>query len=573
MSNVTPSSLPAEVQDNPLSVYPGSIPSTPLLWPAVQHPSNQIQQTKGSAKPQATGVQPTTQPNQSTVAPRTTPAHVSNVRVVTRNVGGQKNITVQFNHPSGDPYFSGAKVYLRSGTKEPVLVASGSKSPLTFTASNDSAPHAIHVTSVGNWGETDVLTSPSAPVKLFGPLLASKSSGVVASNPGGATPPGTGDGLTHGTTPWESDSGYITIRDDFQPLLNSTIFSSTPQKTGIGQLGWVLIGTPGGDGGVYGGVPPYLGLYAWDNNSTVSNFGMILLNSSGGETSNPHIQSCWALAENPGSVITWVFKLDSGSGATTAFAASQKAVYVGLTGPTAQLMSSASYSRPDVFIGVRFDTSTTAPSINDSFFTLEVVANSTFSSPIRNNTQGVTKVTNVAPVAGIWHRLDIYFSGSGTVTVTLDGSVTNTLTTAIPKITFTTGANGLTGALTNGITSISWTASASVPESPWSDGSSITFSGFTGAQAPFNSTFTANYTKAAQVLFNQSGGNIASGNATGTATGYPAFTPMAMMGNDDTATPTGFNMMMFVDYFSYIWNPNLGPSAPGSPVATKPRYF
>jgi hypothetical protein len=161
-----PTSIP---QDEQLSVYPGAVPSTPILWPAVQHPSNQIQQTKGSAKPQATGVLPTTQPNQSTVAPRTTPAPVSNVRVVARSNGTQKNLTVQFSHPSGDPYFSGANVYLRRAGQQPTLVASGAKSPLTFTANNNSAAHSIFVTSVGNWGETDVLTSPSVPVKLLGP--------------------------------------------------------------------------------------------------------------------------------------------------------------------------------------------------------------------------------------------------------------------------------------------------------------------------------------------------------------------------------------------------------------------
>ena len=150
----------------PNTIYPGVIPKSPVIWPADRHQSNQIQQVKGSAKPQAAFVLPTTQPNQSSVAPRTTPAPVSRVRVVRRSNGSNKNVTVQFNHPSGDPYFSGANVYLRRANGQPTLVASGAKSPLTFTAPSNAAPHSIYVSSVGNWGETNVLTSPSAPVRL-----------------------------------------------------------------------------------------------------------------------------------------------------------------------------------------------------------------------------------------------------------------------------------------------------------------------------------------------------------------------------------------------------------------------
>lgn len=150
----------------PNTIHPGVIPSTPILWPTDQHRSNQIQQTKGSAKPQASFVIPTTQPNTSAVQPRTTPATVSKVRVVSRQATNGRAITVQFNHPSGDPYFSGANVYLQKSGQQPTLVASGAKSPLTFTAAKDEAPHSIFVTSVGNWGETAITRSPSHPVRL-----------------------------------------------------------------------------------------------------------------------------------------------------------------------------------------------------------------------------------------------------------------------------------------------------------------------------------------------------------------------------------------------------------------------
>lgn len=155
-------------EDYKIGIHPGKIPETPIIWPALRHPSNQIEQTKGSAKPQAPFAAPTTQPSRSLVPPRTTPQQVSHVRVITRKAaGGQKTVTVQFNHPSGDPYFAGANIYLRRAGRQPTLVGSGSRSPITFNAPVSAAPHAIFVTSYGNWGETDILSSPSHHVRLI----------------------------------------------------------------------------------------------------------------------------------------------------------------------------------------------------------------------------------------------------------------------------------------------------------------------------------------------------------------------------------------------------------------------
>lgn len=153
-------------QDTMVTAHPGNIPSTPLIWPAASHSSNQIQQTKSRATPQTANVIPTTQPAASSVAPRTTPAHVSRVRVVSKVVGTQKTFTIKFTHPAGDPHYQGSTVYLKRGKEQPTQVASGAKSPLTFTVAKSAAPHAIFVSSWGPWGETNVLTSPSARVRL-----------------------------------------------------------------------------------------------------------------------------------------------------------------------------------------------------------------------------------------------------------------------------------------------------------------------------------------------------------------------------------------------------------------------
>jgi hypothetical protein len=151
---------------------PGHVPSAPIIWPALRNSptENRINTAQISAKPLQTSVQPTNQPNQATVTPKTTPRMVSNVRVVTRSaVNGSKTVTVQFTHPGNDPYFAGARVYLRQAgqNKQPSLIAGGAASPLTFTVPVNQAPHVLHISSYSNWGETPVLTSPSAPVRLI----------------------------------------------------------------------------------------------------------------------------------------------------------------------------------------------------------------------------------------------------------------------------------------------------------------------------------------------------------------------------------------------------------------------
>ena len=153
--------------DIQIHVHPGALPVTPVLWPARQNTENKIQQTKSGAVPRGTAL-PSTSPAVPIVAPRTTPPPVSNVRVVTKPaVNGMKTVVVQFAHPSGSPYFQGASVYLkRSQGGQPTQVASGAKSPLTFTVPVNQANHVVHVTSYGPAGETNVLTSPSRPVKI-----------------------------------------------------------------------------------------------------------------------------------------------------------------------------------------------------------------------------------------------------------------------------------------------------------------------------------------------------------------------------------------------------------------------
>lgn len=176
-------------------INPGDIPVTPLSWPTESQHRDQIQQTKTSAKAQTSLTTPSTMPGQPVVAPRTTPQQVTNVRVVTKPIGTtQRQVTVQFTHPSGDPYFAGANVYLHPLGGQPVLVASGPKSPITFAVDTSNVPHAVHVTSYGNWGESSVSSAPSAPVSL-------------SVRPGGGS--AKESGVVGAIPPWSSTTHYI----------------------------------------------------------------------------------------------------------------------------------------------------------------------------------------------------------------------------------------------------------------------------------------------------------------------------------------------------------------------------
>jgi hypothetical protein len=473
-----------------------------------------------------------------------------------------------------------------------------------------------------------------------------------------SVPSGGSDGLTHGTLPWESDPGYVIYRDDFHANLTG-IPNGSGVATGLGQLGWSLLGgSSAPNTGFFGGGGLHTGSISWENSATISGTGMLTLaplNTS--VASAPHASGTWALAENPGSVTTFVFKTDANNSGSSpaAFSTSQVSLYVGYTGTTFFENNQAVYSRPDVFMGVRYDTSpvigpltltavgagtgvytgtitngggnafvgytftiagfthaanngsflctassstsltlanansalethagtATRPAIGDSFYTLEVVCNPTYSQVGRNNTQGTTLVTNVAPTVGGWHRLDIFIGTAGTVTLTLDGSATNSLTTTIPTMTISdpTGLS-ITGSVNNDKGLISWTAGDTVPYSPWNDSSVITIAGFTSGRAALNGVQTLTASLSQRFSFNLVHGNVGGSSDNATLTGYPSFTPLAMFGNDDTGTvtggatqPTAGTMSFYVDYFSFVQNANLGSTAPGTVVVTNSRYF
>lgn len=373
----------------------------------------------------------------------------------------------------------------------------------------------------------------------------------------------TGPGVSYGPNPGqvqfaqaESSENAFELIDNFPFMIGAGTINGTSSPVGIGQLGWSLVGNGGSFKGLLGGVFPNLGQYSWSNTSSASQAGWLTFDGAGNYSDGGYSQNTYALADNPGTTLTFIFKFDSATSLSSSptFAVLQTAMYVGVTGPNTGAYASAPYSRPDLFIGVRYDTSTSAPSINDAFFTLEVVMNEIVSAGgyARNNTQGTTFVTDVVPESGVFHTLTITFNVGGTVTVTLDGSATNTLTAAIPTLSV---AATLSIASQNNVARLNWTVGVGAPQSFWNSGSQITVGGFTSTLAPLNGLKTLIAADENFIGFNQTPNVSSFGSEAATLEGFPTFIPLFMAGNDDTSTPTASTWLFAVDYFSMIWNP------------------
>lgn len=472
-----------------------------------------------------------------------------------------------------------------------------------------------------------------------------------------------GDGIIHGqgnidSGSWESDPAYVIMRDDFFSAGASGGAVTTTGVTKIGDLGWNVI-SPNGAGFCSSlGAPPNLGTFNFDNDSTINEAGIIVLTS--GSVLNASALSndnAMALLEYPSWKATYIWKTDFSFQGTRQHTTTQKAMYVGfVAGDYAGSVNANLSSRPNTFMGIRFDTSTSPGTLsvtsvanasggttvytiasnvlgnsngfanttfvttncgnaanngtflctaststtitllnaagvsatgltgsakgptppNDSFYTFEVVDNAVNPSTSygRNNQQGQTFVTNVVPVAGAWHRLDIECTAVGVVTMTLDGSTINTATFTVPVQTIAiTGTSNITATNSNGSTQISWSGSGPAAggfATKWARGSQIAVSGFSSA---YSGTFRVGAVLGPeQIVYNNPSGTGVSQPSSATISGYPAWIPTFWFGNDDTASPTGNSICYYVDFFSFIWNPGVGGGS-GTPAITNSRYF
>src|SRR6266576_2760166 len=210
---------------------------------------------------------------------------------------------------------------------------------------------------------------------------------------------------------------------------------------------------------------------------------------------------------------------------------------------------------------------------------------------IRHNVPGTVVDTGIAPTFGHWYRLDMSCSATGIVTISLlDETAAATVSSVytIPKMVVNATGLSLVSDINKQVVvslapdgaGFNATPKVSFPQFG-AHGSVITISAVTGNPAVLNGTWT---TYPNNALFSIGNWNavITQTNAitfdathTATLTGYPSFTPIVLWGCDDSGGNTAFPNASWcaVDLFTFVWNPNLGPGAPGTPNALKSRYW
>jgi hypothetical protein len=423
-----------------------------------------------------------------------------------------------------------------------------------------------------------------------------------------------------GTPPWTPNQ--VTWLEDFTSLGPGQTASTDSIEGGssFGNLGWYLFTTESGivtNGLVNAGVPPFTGYVWWSNNATASMTarlypaGLMPNTFSTGTDGFDYSANIMPLFDYPGWQVSFVFRLSQYLQATTteAFSMAQKALYVGLHGINPGYYSNLSTagSRPNKFCGVRFDTSTTSPSLGDTTFVLEVVNNYVpFNTNSRVNAQGTTLVTSETPTNGKFYRLDIVSTERGSATITLSGGATVASMTQIATLTATMpdeptfpstppvqstigqllGGNYANTEPTSGFVEAAWESrgSTTIGSTTYyvyydytsvSVGSIVTCEFLTGSAGAMNglsltvkaveyvSTIPAwliqffdSSLTAGTVSIQPTPGEVSGEFQLGPYfTNYPAMYPGAWFGNDDTASPTALTAVFEVDKIFFNWIP------------------
>lgn len=383
-----------------------------------------------------------------------------------------------------------------------------------------------------------------------------------------------GDGLVHGDVIWEYDPAYIILRDDF-------IFGSGGGTNTIGELGWTTSGTSGVADRLFGPIPNS-GAVQLYSSATTANTGAVMLYNGGGNVNTNFANVALPLLDYPGWKVTWVFcirrpyNIDPTS---TAFNITKSSMYIGLGLNWPNVFG----TRPPVFIGCRYDTDTTAPSINDTTYVLEATFNSIAgTTSTRYNNQGTlggTFNTGITPLEGVWHRLEISCAASGQIAVSLDGTGT---TFSVTQQIATLGS-GLLVSAGNGAITFQGTPSAFSNTNGYpgvAPGVIATTSGIVHNPPPPNlSIDNGTFTVAAVGANFQSWSTLGTGvggtpTSSYTVTCYPALLPLAMYLNDSAGTaPASGSRCLAVDYFSLVWNKGGLATSNGTPDKTKSRYW
>jgi hypothetical protein len=385
---------------------------------------------------------------------------------------------------------------------------------------------------------------------------------VAAIPPAKPAAPSVGDGLIHGDAIWEIDPAYVWLRDDFQMVnfpATGNILSS--------QLPWYIsaIANDRPDSGPF----PNTGNLVFQTNGTSNNVSY--LTPPGQSATSQGNVGHWPLLDYPRWKLVWNFSLgrlygfNQGSNPPIAFSTAQTSLYIGLAseGNNDPPVIGTNPGRPPYFVGIRFDTDTTAPAISDTQFVFEAVVSTT--PTVRNNTQGSTFATGIVPAEGVPYRLEMQCTSAGIVQLTLfNGTTSVTATLTVPQ--WTTGSVSSNYAAQNGIGTVNLLGGGFNP--PVNNGSIFTVSGTSTA---FDGTHTALGLFADQINFFMAGFFGVTGHV-GTVSGNPSLAPWISFGNDTTATPVANSKVLYIDYFGFVWNPGVGGGT-GTPSINKSRYF
>jgi hypothetical protein len=140
------------------------VPTQQFEFPTSHSQGTQNAQLKAAGK---SANPPSTNPQAKSPATQGLPQVVSNVYVTKLNISvTQVKLSVSFTHNAGDTYFTQAQVFMKYGNAAPMLITSGSKSPITFNVARTKTAATVIVTSNGNWGSTPISQSPSKSVLL-----------------------------------------------------------------------------------------------------------------------------------------------------------------------------------------------------------------------------------------------------------------------------------------------------------------------------------------------------------------------------------------------------------------------
>lgn len=266
------------------------------------------------------------------------------------------------------------------------------------------------------------------------------------------------DGLIHPSSPppWWADPSFFYFVDDFVNWEGTGPFTDTLiASKGQVSRGWTFFGnmlpTSNEAARFVGGSPPFIGQFTQGNSATANQYAGLALNHVDGSVS--HYEQSWALLENPGWIATWVFKvtadplINATVGSDTLISSNKKAFYIGLAGASTNSIFSGSFlgPRPNVFIGLRYDTSRMPPSMQ-----ITSVANASAGSTVYTGTFG----------SNSWAGQNVTVTGctnavnNGTFACTASTTTTLTLSNASGVVETTISSNAVANPASIPLTSV-----------------------------------------------------------------------------------------------------------------------